>query len=97
MQETSPRESRLRPCSRSARRSRLMEKIGDGAAVVFGAQSRADDYDFRQGHDFFYLTGLELPDAVLIDWMLPNKSGLALARELRAFELLLGHASRAHF
>ena len=24
-----------------------------------------------------------LPDAVLIDWMLPNKSGLALARELR--------------
>ena len=43
-----------------------MEKIGDGAAVVFGAQSRADDYDFRQGHDFFYLTGLELPDAVLI-------------------------------
>ena len=25
----------------------------------------------------------ELPDAVLIDWMLPNKSGLALARELR--------------
>ena len=26
----------------------------------------------------------ELPDAVLIDWMLPNKSGLVLARELRA-------------
>jgi two-component system, OmpR family, phosphate regulon response regulator PhoB len=25
----------------------------------------------------------ELPDAVLIDWMLPAKSGLALARELR--------------
>ena len=25
----------------------------------------------------------ELPDAVLIDWMLPNKSGLALAQELR--------------
>jgi two-component system phosphate regulon response regulator PhoB len=28
----------------------------------------------------------ELPDAVLIDWMLPNKSGLALARELRDSE-----------
>ena len=28
----------------------------------------------------------ELPDAVLIDWMLPNKSGLALARELRETE-----------
>lgn len=28
----------------------------------------------------------ELPDAVLIDWMLPNKSGLSLARELRDTE-----------
>ncbi len=28
----------------------------------------------------------ELPDAVLIDWMLPEKSGLALARELRENE-----------
>ena len=27
-----------------------------------------------------------LPDAVLIDWMLPNKSGLTLARELREDE-----------
>ena len=50
----------------AARRSRLMEKIGDGAAVILGAQTRADDNDFRQGHDFFYLTGLELPDAVLV-------------------------------
>ena len=28
----------------------------------------------------------ELPDAVLIDWMLPNQSGLALARQLREAE-----------
>ena len=26
----------------------------------------------------------ELPDLVLLDWMLPGKSGLALARDLRA-------------
>jgi len=50
----------------SARRSRLMEKIGDGAAVILGATTRADDNEFRQGHDFFYLTGLELHDAVLV-------------------------------
>lgn len=50
----------------AARRSRLMEKIGDGAAVILGAQTPANDNDFRQGHDFFYLTGLELPDAVLV-------------------------------
>ncbi len=50
----------------AARRSRLMEKIGDGAAVILGARTPASDNDFRQGHDFFYLTGLELPDAVLV-------------------------------
>lgn len=50
----------------AARRSRLMEKIGDGAAVILGARTPAGDHDFRQGHDFFYLTGLELPDAVVV-------------------------------
>ncbi len=50
----------------AARRTRLMGQIGDGAAVIFGATTRSDDNDFRQGHDFFYLTGLELPDAVLV-------------------------------
>ena len=50
----------------SARRARLMEKIGDGAAVIMGAKTPANDNDFRQGHDFFYLTGLELHDAILV-------------------------------
>jgi Xaa-Pro aminopeptidase len=50
----------------AARRSSVMEQIGDGAAVVWGAQTRSDDNDFRQGHDFFYLTGIEVPDAVLV-------------------------------
>jgi Xaa-Pro aminopeptidase len=50
----------------AARRSRLMEKIGDGAAVFLGAPTPASDHAFRQGHDFFYLTGVEVPDAFLI-------------------------------
>jgi Xaa-Pro aminopeptidase len=50
----------------AARRSRLMEKIGDGAAVFMGAQTPSSDNDFRQGHDFFYLTGVEIPDAFLV-------------------------------
>ena len=50
----------------AARRARLMEKIGDGAAIVLGAQTPANDYAFRQGHDFFYLTGIEIPDAILV-------------------------------
>jgi Xaa-Pro aminopeptidase len=50
----------------AARRGRLMEKIGDGAAVFLGAPTPASDYAFRQGHDFFYLTGAEIPDAFLV-------------------------------
>jgi len=50
----------------AARRGRLMEKIGDGAAVFLGAPTPASDNAFRQGHDFFYLTGVEIPDAYLV-------------------------------
>ena len=50
----------------AARRSRLMEKIADGAAVFLGATTPAGDYEFRQGHDFLYFTGVEVPDACLI-------------------------------
>ena len=50
----------------AARRSRLMDKVPDGAAVFLGATSPASDYEFRQGHDFFYFTGVEIPDAFLV-------------------------------
>jgi Xaa-Pro aminopeptidase len=50
----------------AARRSRLMERIPDGAAVLLGATTPAGDYEFRQGHDFLYFTGVEIPDAFLI-------------------------------
>jgi Xaa-Pro aminopeptidase len=50
----------------AARRSRLMDKIPDGIAVFLGATSPAGDREFRQGHDFAYFTGVEIPDATLI-------------------------------
>jgi Xaa-Pro aminopeptidase len=50
----------------AARRSRLMEKIPDGAAVFLGAKVPAGSFRFFQGNDFYYFTGLEIPDAVLI-------------------------------
>lgn len=50
----------------AARRSRLMAGIGDGVAIFLGATTPASDVAFRQGHDFFYLTGVEIPDAVLV-------------------------------
>jgi Xaa-Pro aminopeptidase len=49
-----------------ARRSRLMEKVGNGVAVFLGAQTPWSDNEFRQGHDFLYLTGVEVPDAFLV-------------------------------
>lgn len=50
----------------AARRSRLMAEIGDGAAVFLGAATPASDVAFRQGHDFFYMSGVEIPDAILV-------------------------------
>jgi Xaa-Pro aminopeptidase len=50
----------------AGRRGRLMDKIPDGAAVFLGATTPAGDYEFRQGHDFVYFTGVEIPDAFLV-------------------------------
>lgn len=50
----------------AARRSRLMAEIGDAAAVFLGARTPSSDVAFRQGHDFFYMSGVEIPDAILV-------------------------------
>jgi Xaa-Pro aminopeptidase len=50
----------------AARRARLMDRIGDSAAVFLGATTPAADQDFRQGHDFVYLTGVRVPNAFLV-------------------------------
>jgi Xaa-Pro aminopeptidase len=50
----------------AARRGRLMDKIPDGIAVLLGATAPSGDREFRQGHDFAYFTGVEIPDAYLI-------------------------------
>jgi Xaa-Pro aminopeptidase len=50
----------------ATRRARLMEKIPDGTAVILGAQPVTNYYDYHQNNDFFYLCGVEAPNAVLI-------------------------------
>jgi Xaa-Pro aminopeptidase len=50
----------------AARRSRLMAQLGEGAAVFLGAATPSSDVAFRQGHDFFYMSGVEIPDAILV-------------------------------
>jgi Xaa-Pro aminopeptidase len=51
------------------RRRRLLEKAGGGTIVLWGAgddRGYGDVGTFRQGSDFFYLTGVELPNAILV-------------------------------
>lgn len=50
----------------AARRGRLLDRINDGIAVIQGAAASASDRAFRQSHDFAYLTGVEIPGAVLV-------------------------------
>ena len=48
------------------RRARLMEKIGDGVAIIQGTTETGNAKKFRQGNQFYYLTGVEVPRAILL-------------------------------
>jgi Xaa-Pro aminopeptidase len=50
----------------AARRKKVMEKIDDGILVLQGAELTEAYIKFRQDNNFYYLTGVEIPDAVLI-------------------------------
>ncbi len=49
----------------AARRARVMAEIGDGVAVIQGATETPAYEKFRQANQFFYLTGVEVPRAIL--------------------------------
>ena len=58
------------------RRRRLLERVGDGTVVMWGAgddRGYGDVGTFRQSSAFFYLTGVELPNAVMV--MRPGDGG----------------------
>jgi Xaa-Pro aminopeptidase len=50
----------------AARRAAVMQQIGDAVAVLHGAPERADALPFRQSNHFFYLTGVEVPRAIVV-------------------------------
>jgi Xaa-Pro aminopeptidase len=50
----------------AARRTRVMAQIGDGVAILQGAAERPGYLKFRQSNQFFYLTGVEVPRALLV-------------------------------
>ena len=43
-----------------------MQQIGDGIAIVQGTTETANTLKFRQNNQFFYLTGVEVPRAILL-------------------------------
>lgn len=53
------------PAVYAARRAALMKEMGDGVAVVY-SQGSEDGDGYRQGSDFFYLTGVNEEGAVLV-------------------------------
>lgn len=54
------------PADFAARRAKVFEKIGSGVAILLGAELPEPFIKFRQDNNFYYLTGVELPDAILV-------------------------------
>jgi Xaa-Pro aminopeptidase len=50
----------------AARRAKVMSAIGDGVAIASGATETATYTKFRQGASFYYLSGVEVPRAILV-------------------------------
>ncbi len=50
----------------AARRTRLMDQIPDGIAIILGAVTPVETYRFFQNNDFMYFSGVEIPNAVLV-------------------------------
>jgi Xaa-Pro aminopeptidase len=50
----------------AARRARVMEAIGDGVAILQGATELPAYLPFRQNNQVYYLTGVEVPRAVVL-------------------------------
>jgi Xaa-Pro aminopeptidase len=50
----------------ASRRQKVFEAIGDGVAILQGAVEKSAELPFRQNTQFFYLTGVEVPRAILL-------------------------------
>jgi Xaa-Pro aminopeptidase len=50
----------------AARRAKVMQKIGDGVAVLQAATETASYEKFRQSNQFYYLTGVPVPRAIVV-------------------------------
>jgi Xaa-Pro aminopeptidase len=50
----------------AARRAAVINSIGDAVAIIQGAVEKPAELPFRQSAQFYYLTGVEVPRAILV-------------------------------
>jgi Xaa-Pro aminopeptidase len=50
----------------AARRAKVMERIGDAVAILQGTTERPGEQPFRQSNQFYYVSGVELPRALIV-------------------------------
>jgi Xaa-Pro aminopeptidase len=80
------------PAEFAARRSQVMEKIGNGVAILQGTTERPGEQPLRQNNQFFYLTGVVEPRAILVIDGLAKRSTLFLAAGGKRRERMFGSA-----
>jgi Xaa-Pro aminopeptidase len=56
----------LPPQEFAGRREKVFDAIGDAVAILQGAVEKPAELAFRQGTQFYYLTGVEVPRAILV-------------------------------
>ena len=54
------------PSEFAARRAKVMAEIGDAVAIVSGTTEQPNYEKFKQNKQFFYLSGVEVPRAILL-------------------------------
>ena len=75
----------------AARRARVMARIGDGVAVLQGTTERPGEQALRQNNQFFYLTGVVEPRALLaIDGRAKRSTLFLKPRDERREQRMLG-------
>ena len=75
----------------AARRAKVMEKIGDGVAILQGTTERPGEQPLRQNNQFFYLTGVVEPRAIVtIDGRTKKTTLYLLPRNERREQRMLG-------
>lgn len=76
----------------AARRSKLMQQIGDGVAILQGTTERPGEQPLRQSNHFYYLCGVAEPRAILVIDGKTKRSTLYLFAGAERRERMFGSA-----